>query len=147
MTRRPPRYTRTDTLFPYTTLVRSCQLVPTQNRHARLFARIPIDLSPIRYKYDIIIISNDSEGKMVETGTPALNRSRETRANTQSGYLMLFIWLALLGLAAWAGISNANSEVMVAWQWGLVVGAGVVGQDRKGVVEGRDVSVGVSPGG
>ena len=64
---------------------------------------------------------------MVETGTPALNRSREGRANTQSGYLMLFIWLALLGLAAWAGISNANSEVMVAWKWALVVGAGIVG--------------------
>src|SRR3546814_15760219 len=127
MTRRPPRYTRTDTLFPYTTLVRSCQLVPTQNRHARLFARIPIDLSPIRYKYDIIIISNDSEGKMVETGTPALNRSRETRANTQSGPLMLFIWLALLGLAAWAGISNANSELLVEWPSARVVGTGIVG--------------------
>src|SRR3546814_4281645 len=87
MTRRPPRYTRTDTLFPYTTLVRSCQLVPTQNRHARLFARIPIDLSPIRYKYDIIIISNDSEGKMVETGTLALNRSRETRSEEHTSEL------------------------------------------------------------
>ncbi|HWV59723.1 MAG TPA: SPFH domain-containing protein [Sphingopyxis sp.] len=64
---------------------------------------------------------------MVETGTPALNRSREARANTQSGYLMLFIWLALLGLAAWAGISNANAEVMVAWKWALVVAAGIAG--------------------
>src|SRR3546814_10835247 len=32
MIRRPPRATRTDTLFPYTTLFRS-------QRHARLFAR------------------------------------------------------------------------------------------------------------
>src|SRR3546814_12734467 len=127
MTRRPPRYTRTDTLFPYTTLVRSCQLVPTQNRHARLFARIPIDLSPIRYKYDIIIISNDSEGNMVETGAPALNRSRETRANTQSGYLMLFIWLLLLGVAAWAGITNANAQFMVAWKWIVVIASAIVG--------------------
>src|SRR3546814_1078926 len=28
MIRRPPRATRTDTLFPYTTLVRSCRLGP-----------------------------------------------------------------------------------------------------------------------
>ena len=30
---------------------------------------------------------------MVDGGTPALNRSRETRAQTQSGYLMLLVWL------------------------------------------------------
>src|SRR3546814_988103 len=44
------------------------QLVPTQNRCERPFARIPIDHRPVRSKYDIIIISNDSEGNMVETG-------------------------------------------------------------------------------
>ena len=64
---------------------------------------------------------------MVETGTPALNRSRETRANTQSGYLMLLIWLLMLGVAAWAAITNANADVMVAWKWALVVVAGIVG--------------------
>ena len=64
---------------------------------------------------------------MVETGTPALNRSRETRAATQSGYLMLFIWLLLLGVATWAGITNANAEYMVAWKWIIVVASAVVG--------------------
>ena len=64
---------------------------------------------------------------MVETGTPALNRSRETRANTQSGYLMLFIWLVLLGVAVWAAITNANADVMTAWKWIVVAVAGVVG--------------------
>lgn len=58
---------------------------------------------------------------MVDTGTPALNRSRETRANTQSGYLMLLIWLALLGVAAWALITNING-VETAWKW-VVLGA------------------------
>ena len=42
---------------------------------------------------------------MVESGTPALNRSRETRAATQSGYLMLFVWL---GTEHWAGWANRN---------------------------------------
>ena len=45
---------------------------------------------------------------MVESGTPALNRSRERRANTQSGYLMLFVWLLLAAVAVWAALSNAG---------------------------------------
>ena len=51
---------------------------------------------------------------MVEGTTPALNRSRETRALTQSGYLMLLIWAVLLGIAVWAGVSNATAEYQVA---------------------------------
>ena len=64
---------------------------------------------------------------MVESGTPALNRSRETRANTQSGYLMLLIWLALLGVALWAGISNGTAEVQFVWKWVVVVLAAIAG--------------------
>lgn len=63
---------------------------------------------------------------MVDATTPALNRSRETRANTQSGYLMLLIWLALAGIALWAAISNVNG-VEVAWKWAVVVVAAIVG--------------------
>ncbi|MBL9067231.1 MAG: SPFH domain-containing protein [Sphingopyxis sp.] len=64
---------------------------------------------------------------MVEGGTPALNRSRETRALTQSGYLMLLVWVLLLGLALWAGISNATAEFQVAWKWVIVAVSAVVG--------------------
>lgn len=64
---------------------------------------------------------------MVESGTPALNRSRETRAATQSGYLMLLIWLALLGIALWAGISNGTAEVQLVWKWVVVGLAAVAG--------------------
>ncbi len=64
---------------------------------------------------------------MVDGGTPALNRSRETRALTQSGYLMLLIWVLLLGVAAWAGISNGTAEVMVAWKWAVVALSAIVG--------------------
>lgn len=60
---------------------------------------------------------------MVESGTPALNRSREARANTQSGYLMLLIGLALLGVAIWAFITNMGG-VEVSWKWTvMIVGA------------------------
>jgi len=61
------------------------------------------------------------------TGAAGLNPTREVRAATASGYAMLFLWLVLLVVALWAGISNANSEVMVAWKWVLVVVAAVVG--------------------
>ena len=64
---------------------------------------------------------------MVENGTPALNRSRETRAATQSGYLMLLIWLVLLGVALWAGISNGTAEVQLVWKWVVVVLAAIAG--------------------
>ncbi|MBL0769204.1 SPFH domain-containing protein [Sphingopyxis sp. XHP0097] len=61
------------------------------------------------------------------TGAAGLNPTREVRAATASGYAMLFLWLVLLVVALWAGISNANSEVMVAWKWVLVVVAAVIG--------------------
>jgi regulator of protease activity HflC (stomatin/prohibitin superfamily) len=64
---------------------------------------------------------------MIEGTTPALNRSRETRALTQSGYLMLLIWVLLGGVALWAGISNATAEFQVAWKWAIVAVSAVVG--------------------
>ena len=65
---------------------------------------------------------------MVDTGTPALNRSREGRAATQSGYLMLLIWLVLLGIAIWAAMSNIGGEnVDFNWTWGIVIASGVAG--------------------
>ncbi|PKQ00781.1 MAG: hypothetical protein CVT74_02410 [Alphaproteobacteria bacterium HGW-Alphaproteobacteria-13] len=64
---------------------------------------------------------------MVDTGTPALNRSRETRANTQSGYLMLLIWLLLLGLALWTGIGNGTAAVQVGWKWVVMALAAGIG--------------------
>src|SRR3546814_2731210 len=41
MIRRPPRATRTDTLFPYTTLFRSCYVLPTESG---LFLASDVDL-------------------------------------------------------------------------------------------------------
>jgi regulator of protease activity HflC (stomatin/prohibitin superfamily) len=65
---------------------------------------------------------------MVDTGTPALNRSREGRAATQSGYLMLLIWVALLALAIWAAMSNiGGGNVDFNWTWGVVIAAAVIG--------------------
>src|SRR3546814_15495212 len=48
MIRRPPRYTRTDTLFPYTTLVRSARLRDADDRPpvAKLGRRQPVIHEP-----------------------------------------------------------------------------------------------------
>lgn len=65
---------------------------------------------------------------MVDTGTPALNRSREGRAATQSGYLMLLIWVLLLGAAIWAATSNIGSaNADFNWTWGVVIASAVLG--------------------
>ncbi|MBA4043214.1 MAG: hypothetical protein C0471_02155 [Erythrobacter sp.] len=42
--------------------------------------------------------------------TPALNRSRETAASTQSGYVMLLVSLALVGLAVWLFIGAVTPD-------------------------------------
>lgn len=63
---------------------------------------------------------------MSADSTPALNRSRETRAATQSGYVMLLIWFLLLALAAWAVISNLTGDE-VGWKWGVVAASALFG--------------------
>ena len=65
---------------------------------------------------------------MVDTGTPALNRSREGRAATQSGYLMLLIWVLLLGIAIWAAMTNIGGEnVDFNWSWAVVIASAIAG--------------------
>src|SRR3546814_9221446 len=48
MIRRPPRSTRTDTLFPYTTLFRSGRICPAAqvDRHGRRASRVPGSARP-----------------------------------------------------------------------------------------------------
>src|SRR3546814_3248859 len=50
MIRRPPRSTRTDTLFPYTTLFRSPSSFPPSRREASLPASLEITPMTVRFK-------------------------------------------------------------------------------------------------
>ncbi|MDO9367793.1 MAG: SPFH domain-containing protein [Sphingopyxis sp.] len=60
--------------------------------------------------------------------TAALTPTREVRAATASGYLMLLVWLLLLGVAAWAVISNVGGEgIDWNWKWGVAVASGLLG--------------------
>lgn len=47
---------------------------------------------------------------MSHADAPALNRSRETPASTQSGYVMLLVSLALVALAAWLFVGAVQGE-------------------------------------
>ena len=55
-----------------------------------------------------------------------LNRSRETRAVTASGYTMLLVWLALLAIAIWAVASNLSGDEQ-GWKWGVLVVSAILG--------------------
>lgn len=58
--------------------------------------------------------------------TAALNPTREVRAATASGYLMLFVWLVLLGIAIWAGVSNTTGTE-ASWKWVLLAVSAIAG--------------------
>lgn len=58
--------------------------------------------------------------------TQSLNRSREVRAATSSGYAMLFVWLLLLAVSAWAGITNLTGDE-AGWKWGLFGACAFIG--------------------
>jgi hypothetical protein len=60
------------------------------------------------------------------TATPALNRSHEVRAATQSGYLMLLIWFILFALALWAGIGLISGSDSVL-HLGVAIVSAIVG--------------------
>jgi regulator of protease activity HflC (stomatin/prohibitin superfamily) len=62
---------------------------------------------------------------MSPADTPALNRSREIPAATQSGYVMLLVSLALVGLAVWLFISAITPDPEVDGK--LLIGAGLTG--------------------
>src|SRR3546814_6368793 len=51
MIRRPPRATRTDTLFPYTTLFRSCRRTD-ESAFAEVFGQNPLEILSVRWLSD-----------------------------------------------------------------------------------------------
>src|SRR3546814_12533667 len=73
MIRRPPRATRTDTLFPYTTLFRSLVVRRGDQLHAALFHRLDDPAEP-RAAIGIVLIEDGAEavaevfGQMLDPG-------------------------------------------------------------------------------
>src|SRR3546814_12446382 len=79
MIRRPPRSTRTDTLFPYTTLFRSANrlagrwpviAVDLRGRGESAYAKDPMTYVPLTYLQDIILLIAELRlEKVVAVGT------------------------------------------------------------------------------
>src|SRR3546814_13116603 len=61
MIRRPPRSTRTDTLFPYTTLVRSAQTTPLADARLADGSRVNVIVQPLSLKGTAIPLRKFSE--------------------------------------------------------------------------------------
>src|SRR3546814_1163848 len=91
MIRRPPRSTRTDTLFPYTTLFRSI-LLPNPNAQARdyigglnlteaEFRLIKTDLSPESRRF---LVKQGHDSVVVELDLAGLDRSEDHTSELQS---------------------------------------------------------------
>src|SRR3546814_8476125 len=82
MIRRPPRSTRTDTLFPYTTLFRSRLQPPALRRAARRRAEAcPLTHRGIQMHPITKVISDYNEGKFADEVTEALHRLKIGRAH------------------------------------------------------------------
>jgi regulator of protease activity HflC (stomatin/prohibitin superfamily) len=64
---------------------------------------------------------------MTDSVSSTLNRSREARATTSSGYVMLLVWLALLAVGIWAVTIVAGSDMVPAGAVGLLIVSIVVG--------------------
>ncbi|WP_027443678.1 SPFH domain-containing protein [Erythrobacter cryptus] len=64
---------------------------------------------------------------MAQSDAPALNRSREVPATTQSGYAMLLVSLVLIGLAAWLFLGAVASEQADGLRLILALITGLVG--------------------
>lgn len=59
----------------------------------------------------------------------SLNASREVRASTSSGYLMLLVWLVLLAVAVWAIVAQASVPRIdrEGWRWAALAVSAVGG--------------------
>src|SRR3546814_1598333 len=79
MIRRPPRSTRTDTLFPYTTLFRSatCGAPVVNSRHGEGNGKDPLQ--------DEAVAPGEPEGRRMDIPGPAGKRQREA-AHAQHGH-------------------------------------------------------------
>src|SRR3546814_17759247 len=75
MLRRPPRSTRTDTLFPSTTLFRS-------------LATDPASLGPLKGKTGVLATKSDREARRIaDANVPALKRDIEARSEEHTSEL------------------------------------------------------------
>src|SRR3546814_2840375 len=80
MIRRPPRSTRTDTLFPYTTLFRSCAITSGAGSTVKAGRRSPVD----KQHFQNVAHPAFARGRYDLTAKPLFLRSEEHTSELQS---------------------------------------------------------------
>src|SRR3546814_21112879 len=120
MIRRPPRSTRTDTLFPYTTLFRSVEIADLAEIGDALVEAAP----------DLHVAARDVVREVVDAGQPDAFRMRFDAINE----LEIDVVDRMLGAVAVNKLEHAIADA-------------VDSRDRKRDVSGRSVSVRVNLGG
>src|SRR3546814_19760734 len=98
MIRRPPRSTRTDTLFPYTTLFRSSRASPAR-------------AAPVRARTQWLDRKPALSMSASETRAPANPHARHAKLTSRAALASVAVALLLLsfqGYAAWAKIGRAS---------------------------------------
>src|SRR3546814_12096730 len=118
MIRRPPRSTRTDTLFPYTTLFRSCRCARPDAAYARNGARAG--------REDRLVLQS-----VIAFGSQLQHSARQQLFSADAGLLWRQLSPRHCCLSCWP------------WQCDQVESA----EDRKSVGEGKRVVVRVEHGG
>src|SRR3546814_6395305 len=83
MIRRPPRSTRTDTLFPYTTLFRSARLFNYMTGYATPEAGEKLAAAPLTLRSTLLRLI-EAESEYARNGAPAQIRSEEHTSELQS---------------------------------------------------------------
>src|SRR3546814_2941821 len=83
MIRLPPRSTRTDTLFPYTTLFRSRDVGRAQQRVGGFQCHQFLDAAPLDLEIGASV-AHDAGGAQMQEGRPPGTRSEEHTSELQS---------------------------------------------------------------
>src|SRR3546814_5818922 len=84
MIRRPPRSTLTDTLFPYTTLVRSDGSQNSSRVISPSKVVIRMSMSSRKIKYELWFVRNSPSSKSVAVDSSLMKRSEEHTSDLQS---------------------------------------------------------------
>src|SRR3546814_17401658 len=144
MIRRPPRSTRTDTLFPYTTLFRSNEAVVGGEARERLFGRTFGEQRHQRLALragDAAFVDDQDAFRIAHRFDELLFIDRPRQRSTSP----LVFWSSSRVFAP--SPSGPIRRVVVSrWAWWLRWSPSRPG-DRKGVVSGKSVSVRVDLGG
>src|SRR3546814_6788273 len=84
MTRRPPRSTRTDTLFPYTTLFRSLVLSPLIALMKDQVDKLPARVAPAATFVNSSLTSEETADRLAAASAGHKRRSEEHTSELQS---------------------------------------------------------------